>query len=292
MSIEVFNGYIINKNISAYELNEIMNIIRKEVNLLYQQIIMKDFVDFVSKLLDNKYAMNKKEYASYITKELGFKRDDSLYKIFLDEIKNSVNNFEVINPHYDYSCNMTIHPLEDKILLRLFSPKNEYEKLFGTWDEKDEIFTKNKFDFIDEYIYHENKYIPNNLTTEEWNIRRDDWTKAIGKENPLDVGMKVEFINNDNLSDNIIFTNLEEEIKNIYDKRIKRTAKKYVNKKVIKNIGKSNEIYSFIESFNKAIQSSDYKRKILRAEEMFRDKLPLTYEVHSHNKLKSAKPIF
>lgn len=41
MSTKIYNGFIINKEVSIYKLNEMMNIIRKEINKTYEEIALK-----------------------------------------------------------------------------------------------------------------------------------------------------------------------------------------------------------------------------------------------------------
>lgn len=90
MSTKIYNGFIINKEVSIYKLNEMMNIIRKEINKTYEEIALKDFVKLASSILDNKYTMNNKEYNSYLKRNFDFEFDD-MYEIFKEKINESTN---------------------------------------------------------------------------------------------------------------------------------------------------------------------------------------------------------
>lgn len=296
MSTKIFNGFIIKNKVSTYELNEMMNIIRKEVNNTYLEIIYKDFITFIAKILDNKYCMNKKEYDLYLKNELKIKENDIIYRIFANKVKESTFSEDRINSDYDYSCNMTIHPLKNKTLLLLFSQKKEYKKLFGEWDEEGEIYTKNKFDFIDEYIYYNNSDKPKKISTKKWETREEDWDKAIGYKAPSSTGMIAEFINTKELPNKILFNDLEQGIEDIYEYRIERIAKQYVNKKYNTKIGKilgdEVDLSSYIELYHKMIKDPKYKKDIKRAEKRFTKILPLSYSIRSFDRLNEAKPIF
>lgn len=296
MSTKIFNGFIINKKVSTYELNEMMDIIRKEVNDTYLEIIYKDFLEFVAKILDNKYYMSKKEYDLYLKTELKTKENDIIYMIFANKVKECISSEELINSDYDYSCSMTIHPLKNKTLLLLFSQKKEYNKLFGEWDEEGEIYTKNKFDFIDEYIYYNNTDKPKKISTKKWETREEDWDKAIGYKAPSSTGMIAEFINTKEIPSKILFNDLEKGIEDIYEYRIKRIAKKYVNKKYNTKIGKilgdEVDLSSYIDLYHKMMKDPKYKKDIKRAEKRFRKILPLSYSIRSFDRLNEAKPIF
>lgn len=296
MSTKIFNGFIIKKKVSTYELNEMMNTIRKEINNTYLEIIYKDFLQFVAKILDNKYYMNKKEYDLYIKKQLKVKENDIIYKIFSNKVKECISSEEIINLDYDYSCSMTIHPLKNKTLLLLFSQRKEYNKLFGEWDKEGEIYTKNKFDFIDEYIYYNNTDRPKKISNKSWETRGKNWDEAIGYKAPSSTGMIVEFINTKEIPNKILFSDLKEGIEDIYEYRIERIAKKYVNKKynskIAKILGEDLDFHSYIRLYNEMIRDAKYKKDIKMAEKKFRKILPLTYSVRSFDRLNKAKPIF
>lgn len=295
MSTKIFNGFIINKKVPSYELIKMLNIMREEVNGLYEEILVKDFIKFVSKILDNKYCMNKREYNLYLKKELKCTEEDVIYRIFKNEVDKCINSEERIYSDYDYSCSMTVHPLKNKTLLMLFSQKSEYKKIFGEWDKEGEVFTKNKFDFIDEYTYYNNTDKPKNVSNSAWEQRSKDWDNALGYKAPSEVGMIVEFVNAKDLNENILFLNLKKELENIYDERIKRIAKKYVNKKynikIIKELGKESDIHSYIRLYEKMIRAPKYQKDIITAEKRFRKILPLSYDVRSYDKLNKAVPI-
>lgn len=295
MSTKIFNGFIINREVSTYELNEMMNIIRKEVNNTYLEIIYKDFIRFTAKMLDNKYCMNKRKYNTFLNKELKVKENEIIYKVFTNKVKESILSEEIYNSDYDYSCSMTIHPLKDKTLLLLFSQRNEYNKLFREWDKEEKIYTKNKFDFIDEYNYYNNTDRPNNISEKDWELREKDWNNAIGYNAPSERGMIAEFINNKEIPSKIFLKDLKQGIECIYEYRIERVSKKYVNekynRKIEKILGDEMDVGSYIELYNKMIKDPQYKKDIKKAEKKFRKILPLSYSIGAFDRLNEVKPI-
>lgn len=295
MSTKIFNGFIINREVSTYELNEMMNIIRKEVNNTYLEIIYKDFIKFIAKILDNKYCMSKRKYNIFLNKELEVEENEIICKIFTKKVKESILSEELFNSDYDYSCSMTIHPLKDKILLLLFSQRNEYNKLFGEWDKEGEIYTKNKFNFIDEYNYYNNTDRPENISEKDWEAREKDWNNAIGYNAPSEKGMIAEFINKKEIPSEIFFKDLKLGIEDIYEYRLERISKKYVNekysRKIEKILGDEVDFSSHIDLYNKMIKDPQYKKDIKKAEKKFRKTLPLSYSIRAFDRLNEIKPI-
>lgn len=265
------------------------------VNNTYLEIIYKDFIRFTAKILDNKYCMNKRKYNTFLNKELKVKENEIIYKVFTNKVKESILSEEILNSDYDYSCSMTIHPLKDKTLLLLFSQRNEYNKLFGEWDKEEEIYTKNKFDFIDEYNYYNNIDRPKNISENDWEVREKDWNNAIGYNAPSERGMIAEFINKNEIPSKIFFKDLKQGIEDIYEYRIERVSKKYVNekynRKIEKILGDEMDFSSYIELYNKMIKDPQYKKDIKKAEKKFRKTLPLSYSIRAFDRLNEVKPI-
>ena len=150
----------------------------------------------------------------YIPSELA----DSLYFYIEELIKQHSTSLSIFENAFDFKCNLELLPIKDKTLFMLYTQKKEYQSIFGYVDKDDIEHSSEKYPQISPYMYYNNSDRPNTLTKEEWDNRRENWNKALRKNNngfKYDL-VKVPYIYKTNI--------LTEKIEAMYEKRLQRLA--------------------------------------------------------------------
>lgn len=145
-------------------------------------------------------------------------------------------------------------------------------------------------------MYYNNTDKPESITDEEWDNRGKDWDKALGYNAPSDNGLMVEFINKNTLLNNLMFKDLSEDIKEIYEYRLEKVAKSYVHRLYYKRIKRilndDSSTSDYIKEHRKLTESKNYQKDINKAKKKFEKILPLTYELRSYTNIDEIKPIY
>ena len=203
MSTKIYDAYIMNKQMSTYELNQFCDELRKKVTYtcrkMLQDEMVKNFLYFryfkelhgddkVKEMVE-KTAENKKSAIYHIWEKLLDEDWKALYLwICLDMLellrKNREDAFFENIPD-EMNCKLGIYPLEDKTLLLYFG------------NHKARAIIENDPNILD-YHYQNQTDRPEYITEQEWNQRREDWNQAIGPDYvPSYHGFMVNLFNSD-----------------------------------------------------------------------------------------------
>ena len=205
MSTKIYDAYILSKNYSLFNLNGLMDSIKKEIHpvgaRMIKSLIVKDFlyryynlqlhgkeaIENLIATIDNKSKASREE--KHLWGILLKENWDLLYFYIgmniLDKIKDTCKAHTILNSDYDFRCKLQVIPLKTKTLLMYF----------GNCDLRKYI-TNNKY--ISDYHYQNQTDRPDYITSKEWNQRRKDWDKAIGPDYiPSNHGFAVNLFNVD-----------------------------------------------------------------------------------------------
>lgn len=186
MSLKIYNGFIMNKSFTAYELNVFVNnVVRKEMLKAYENIISKFTIGRTISIID--------EYINFgkIDKEINKKNNILMESENIFYERKLFNNLKI-------ACEIFIYPLENKTLFILNNDSQEYINAFSTIEG---IEGYSFYDGIEEFI-----------SDEEYSQRNIDWRLATNnkyylKDNALicDIINSFEFILPKKILSNINF---------------------------------------------------------------------------------------
>ena len=182
MSTKIYDAYVLDKNYSMYELNMIMDELRREVT----QICDQNIFDLVIKKCLYFYYFKKLHgedtVSEMIEKTKDNKEKQKIWKAVQDEEWRRLftrvfwETENVINNQYDrkfcdpdFKCRLQIFPMEDKILVMYF----------GNTDIRN--FIEEQKYFFD-YHYQDQTDKPDKISRRTWKQREKDWDKAIGPD--------------------------------------------------------------------------------------------------------------
>lgn len=187
MSIKIYNGYRFKENMSLTELNERM----RKMRLLFKGVILEEYkrrlINLVYRYADL-YVLDPKlcleELKEFDFSNLIDNSDDPIRSIAANVVMGLRDKAEkAMNPEgkrssWDYSAEVQILPLEDKILL-LFYGSSSLEHIFA---EQEDIF---------DYHYQNQSDQPEDISDEEWEKRYHDWKIALSEWIPAKNGFGV-----------------------------------------------------------------------------------------------------
>lgn len=187
MSIKIYNGYRFKENMSLTELNERM----RKMRLLFKGIILEEYkkrlINLVYRYADL-YVLDPKlcleELKEFDFSNLIDNSDDPIRSIAANVVMGLRDKAEkAMNPEgkrssWDYSAEVQILPLEDKILL-LFYGSSSLEHIFAA---QEDIF---------DYHYQNQSEQPEGISDEEWEKRYIDWKTALPEWIPAKNGFGV-----------------------------------------------------------------------------------------------------
>ena len=168
----------------------------------------------ITNIIDSSYVCSKEK----LFKKYNIKEDEINFSLFfktwdtINKKNKKISKTQERNPLFDFSCEICLIPIEDKILCLYFGEAKEYLNTFTSFKE------------ISSYYYYNNVDKPEDVPEEEWKQREKDWAKALpGIGIPSENGFIVE------LNKDIPFIELgmlEEIIRNIpsFEARINKTA--------------------------------------------------------------------
>lgn len=158
MSTKIYGGFRFLIN-DFYAIHKELMIFREEIATLAE----KKKIQVVANLAVNR--LDRMELG------LDDKTDKAPFFYAVSEFETRVSNLRKTrqrDPEVDFSCNMTIHFVDDKLLGILYYEQSDFNKL---WLSKEHL--------VEEYEYWNNVDHPEHLSDEEWEQREEDWDKAL-----------------------------------------------------------------------------------------------------------------
>lgn len=177
MSTKIYNGLKL-PNMSVFELNEMYKILRSKLIPLAQQ----EYYKFIAKIYQAAYVypklgINICEY-DIDMKNLPHEADNDEILLFAKreacEIINKTRNAVLwadAEPDADFEVSLSILPISDAILCIPSANNSILSK------ELKALLID--YFHVEEYGYWDNTDMPDELTEDEWNKRREDWNKAL-----------------------------------------------------------------------------------------------------------------
>ncbi len=183
MSTKIYDAYVFDKNYSVAELNKmfvpIKGKIKEYIKELYEKYVVKNFVFY----LDYLQVVGKDEVESiwekiepydylkehhktifgWLLEEKYLNMCMEIYFMFIDKCKDK----SLIWRNYDSS--IQIIPYEDKLLAMYFG-NSEFIKFI------------NECKFLTDFHYQDQTDKPDDISEEEWKLRKDIWDVAIGPD--------------------------------------------------------------------------------------------------------------
>jgi len=213
MSTKIYNGYKL-PNMSLLELKEFTDKLRGEIRKTCNKMFYDKAALIITNIIDSSYVCSKEK----LFKKYNIKEDEMNFSLFfktwdtINKKNKKISKTQERNPLFDFSCEICLIPIEDKILCLYFGEAKEYLNTFTSFKE------------ISSYYYYNNVDKPEDVSEEEWKQREKDWAKALpGIGIPSENGFIVE------LNKDIPFIELgmlEEIIRNIpsFEARVNKTA--------------------------------------------------------------------
>lgn len=291
MSTKIYNGYQINKNMSAFSLMNLMTKLSKDCQEICNDLYHTEIAKFISLCLDTKLIFGEEE----MNYNVYFKYDytpsefaDSLYFYIKELIEQHSTSNERFQSTFDFKCSVKLMPIKNKTLFLLYTEKEEYQKIFGYIETTDDYLDiehpSEKYPQISPYPYYNNTDKPDNISDEDWDIRRDEWNKALRQD---ENGFKFDLIKIPYMYNTDI---LSEKINEMYEERIEQLAVNKVkdifmknNKHLIKN---NNSRLDYINAFSKYSKTQAYKSELELAKEEIINILPKTYSKEDFKNIK------
>jgi hypothetical protein len=187
MSIKLYNGYKL-PNMSALELKNFFDDFRAKLKVEAEEKFIKRLAKDYSELVDLIYLGNVKEenYKAWFKECRMFHEERSmlgnLEELMIDKFGKILNTRQR-NPSYDFSCQVSIIPVQGYILCQVFEDSNEFLK---TWES---------MKGVEEFGYWDNTDHPNNVSDEAWDLRYQTWKTALNDFSaPAECGFTFEFM--------------------------------------------------------------------------------------------------
>ena len=225
MSTKIYNAYVLDKNYSMYELEQLLKPVKENIK--------KMAIDMKKRWLMSKYFY----YCDYLKvhgKEKCKERADKIkVEDELSECKKQIwedlanESLQYLDLHIDWYfserlqfckrpslCNnykalVQVIPLADKTLAMYFG--------------NPDFFQECNFSFLSDYHYQNQCDKPEDISDEEWDKRKNDWDKAIGPDYiPAKYGFTVELFNKEWDFGITNFKKIEKEFYPTMEQRIKR----------------------------------------------------------------------
>lgn len=288
MSTKIYNGYKIDGAMSAYEMMDLLRNLSDDCTELCKKLYDKEVAKLASLYLDT-YAVFGEEKASeevldeyhYDSAPL-FKVGD-LYLFVRDLVEQHSKSNSIFHTDFDFKCEVKLFPLEDKTLFILYTEKSEYLSLING-DYNNELECKaNKCNAISPYEYYNNADKPNEITEEDWDLRRNEWNKALGKdENGLRFTLaKIPYTYN---IDMVI-----KYIEDRYEERLDLMSRNKVSREFLiahKEEFKDMDVSEQIKNYERYKKSEDYKIGLDEAKLELRNIIPSSYSFEDLKRIK------
>lgn len=190
MSTKIYNGYKLS-NMDVKELNEFVLKFCSEVKEVTGKSAARFVANSFTGIIDDLYLLNDEDFIKRRIKSIPTESNDlSEYdsiRLIREIISQGQSRYQEMqrtkfsDPCVDYDCEICLIPLEDKILVLLFTEQKEITALWETYEE------------VSFYGYWNNVDPDENCTEEEWEQRRKDWNIALpGIGIPSENGMTIK----------------------------------------------------------------------------------------------------
>lgn len=291
MSTKIYDGLKAKKNYSFLELEKINNEVFSKIKEIQEKKVFSYIVGRAEHFLDTK--LFDKDYTL-----LGdYETESSLFTHFSTKLRHFQWSFlpedRQLKRFFDFKASIVFFPIKGKILAMPLegSLSSELKTLYQ--------------DYFSEYAYWDNVDIPENLTKQEWNLRKKDWQSAIGLDYvPANHGFIREFNYDEyevlirKYQNKTEFSKLLNKYKENKRKRInrvltKRLIEEYQSKFLKgKKISKLNyqERDDLKEKLDSYCKSDTFKKKNKKYYEKYKDKfIDINYENLCKDKYKVKK---
>lgn len=217
MSIKLYEGWKI-PNYSRKELKEFVKHIRSQIVEERKKLYQNRFSSIATNIMDIQNIYKKE--AIEILKEI-YKTDISqeeypfflAFSVFEKRVKEAKLDGR-INPFYDMDCQIVLFPIEDKILMTIYTAQHSFKEIIK------------KHPDVEFYGYWDNTDPQEDCSEEEWEQRGKDWHEAMGETwIPSVEGFTVDLT-----VDSDTFPEEKELLKSIapFEKRVNMNAEKVV----------------------------------------------------------------
>lgn len=250
MSIKIYNGYAINVNMSAYSLMNLMKKLSKDCQEVCNDLYHNEVAEFICTCLDYELVYGKE----YMIKKIKGKykytpSKDCFHSLdnYIDELIEQHSESSYINQSaFDFNCKIKLFPIKNKTLFLLITNKKEYKSIFCSVDENEIEHPSKKYPQIMLYYYYNNSDKPEHISTEDWDLRCEEWKKALRDD---EKGLMFNLIENPyTLNMNLLI----EKIESSYEKRIRNLAFSKIDQKFSnenKHLIENNNCGDFIDVF-------------------------------------------
>jgi hypothetical protein len=219
MSIKIYNGRKLKKELSLNQLNSFCDNLSKKVEELQREEALLYVIGNSERFLDNKILDR------LLSLEGDFERECSLFSRFTDQLREMQKN-PLFKDYFNYEVSFHFYPLKNKTLMLHFCSSSLSKKI--------DSLVELKTDF---YGYWNSSDRDEEITLKEWNTRGRDWDKALKPDYvPSRHGLSRTVCYNEYNALIKLFHN-KEQLKTLIDKlatcpekRLDNLAKRYVSK--------------------------------------------------------------
>lgn len=277
MSTKIYNGYKINRKMSAYSLFNLLNRMSKDFQKICNKLYYEKISKFASLCLDATLVFGEEKTADIILDKYKYnpgEYSDSLFFYIEDLIKRDSQSNEILYSNFDLKCEVKLLPIKDKTLFLLYTQHKEYKELLSTYDEAGIEKPSAKYPQITLYYYFNNCERPEHITEEDWDLRKEEWNMAL-KNN--EKGFIYSLVDIPLIYDNKV---LIKEINALYDYRISRIARIKIEDKFNKEnneIIQAGDISEYCAKKNEYLRSDRYKNDMERELSELRNIIPKSY---------------
>ncbi len=247
MSTKIYNGYKFDKDYSLRELDNLLTGVRKPIRVqvlkdFFGQIL-REFVfvyDCYCTFGEDAVVKRMKNFENVEVKT-PIKWSVIFFEIanFFEHKKNEAEKSSYRNPFFDFTCEVHILPIKDKILFLYYGEKRELQEILES------------FPFVQEYIFQNQTDKPDEISDEEWEQREKDWEDAIIDYVPANHGFTVKlapayipFISEELLAEvKPYMDSLNERVQYVFTSKLGTAEKNDIEKKLI-------EINSWQDAWN------------------------------------------
>ena len=185
MSVTIYNGYRL-PQMTTGELNQFFLRFQKDVKQIVNKHVSRYYADALTEILNDYPFVTEETFISRYVLDNDVKTLASYQKSVFHEIYDKgreryakITETMRRDPEVDVGCELTIHPLEDKILLFLLTDLNGVGKLLESYEN------------VSYYGYWDNVDPDEDCTEIEWKERKNDWNEAMPTGIPNEGGMSV-----------------------------------------------------------------------------------------------------
>lgn len=188
MSTKINSGYKM-PMLNAYELTEFWEKVRSQLLSRREELVKARIAkDFIA-LFDELHISDKLTPEAYAKRfeHASFWHSRDILSLIVDEAaKKQKEIFRTMrrDPAYDFSFDVKVVPLPDKILLNVLTERKEFVEIWETLPD------------VEFYGYWDNVEPQEDVSPQDWDQRKEDWDKAYG-ESEISRGFVLELFYRD-----------------------------------------------------------------------------------------------